>query len=105
MELRGFLDSSVGKESAYNAEYESWPGKDCWRWDRINTLGFLDFPCGSAGNKSTCSSGYPGLTLGLGRPQGDGKGYPLQYSDLENSMESIIYMRLEQKPNEPKCEC
>ena len=28
---------------------------------------------------------------GLGRSPGEGKGYPLQYSGLENSMESIVY--------------
>ena len=32
-----------------------------------------------------------GSIPGLGRSPGDGKGYPLQYSDLENSMEWIVY--------------
>ena len=31
-----------------------------------------------------------GSILGLGRSPGDGKGYPLQYSDLENSMDCIV---------------
>ena len=48
---------------------------------------FLDFPCGSAGKESACSEGDPGLIPGLGRSPGEGKGYPLQYSDLENSMD------------------
>ena len=38
--------------------------------------------------KSTCSVGDLGLTPGLGRAPGEGKGYPLQYSGLENSMNS-----------------
>ena len=45
------------------------------------------FPGGSDGNKSACSAGDPGLTLGLGRYPGEGNGYPLQYSCLDNSMD------------------
>ena len=52
---------------------------------------FLDFPCGSAGKESTCSAGDQGPIPGLGRPPGEGKGYPLQYSGLENSMNSIVH--------------
>ena len=32
-----------------------------------------------------------GSIPGLGRPPGEGKGYPLQYSGLENSMNSIVH--------------
>ena len=32
-----------------------------------------------------------GLTSGLGRSSGDGKGYPLQYSGLEKSMDCIVH--------------
>ena len=46
------------------------------------------FPCGSAGKESTCNGGDLGLIPGLGRSPGEGKGYPLQYSGPENSMES-----------------
>ena len=35
--------------------------------------------------------GELGLTPGLGRSPGEGKGYPLQYSGLENSMDSIVH--------------
>ena len=42
------------------------------------------FPCGSAGKESACSEGDLGLIPGLGRSPGEGKGYPLQYSGLEN---------------------
>ena len=34
-----------------------------------------------------CSVGDLGLIPGLGRSSGEGKGYPLQYSSLENSMD------------------
>ena len=46
---------------------------------------FSGFPGGSAGKESICSAGNLGLTPGLGRSPGEGKGYSLQYSGLENS--------------------
>ena len=49
------------------------------------------FPCGSAGKESTCNAGYLGSVPGLGRSPGEGKGYPLQYSGLENSMDYIVH--------------
>ena len=51
----------------------------------------MDFPCGSAGKESACNAGDLGLIPGLGRSTGEGKGYPLQYSGLENSMECIVH--------------
>ena len=45
------------------------------------------FPGGSAGKESACSVGDPGSIPGLWRSPGEGKGYPLQYSGLENSMD------------------
>ena len=33
-------------------------------------------------------------SLGLGRSRGEGKGYPLQYSGLENSMDSVGLQRV-----------
>ena len=47
----------------------------------------VDSPCGSAGQESACNAGDLGSIPGLGRFPGEGKGYPLQYSDLENSMD------------------
>ena len=49
------------------------------------------FPCGSAGKESACNAGNLGLIPGLGRSPGEGKGYPLQYSGLENSMDWIVH--------------
>ena len=45
-----------------------------------------------AGKESACNVGDLGLIPGLGRFPGKGKGYPLQYSGLENSMDFIIHM-------------
>ena len=47
----------------------------------------LGFPCGSAGKESTYNVGDLGSIPGLGRSPGEGKGYPLQYSGLENSLD------------------
>ena len=52
---------------------------------------FMGFPCGSAGKESICNAGDLGSIPGLGRSPGEGKGYPLQYSGLENSMDWIVY--------------
>ena len=49
----------------------------------------LGFPCGSAGKESARNVGDVGSILGLGRSSGKGKGYPFQYSSLENSMDCI----------------
>ena len=48
------------------------------------------FPGGSTGKEFTCNVGDLGLIPGFGRSPGEEKGYPLQYSDLENSMDSIV---------------
>ena len=45
-----------------------------------------NFPGGSDGKESACILGYLGWVLGSGSP-GEGNGYPLQYSCLENSMD------------------
>ena len=54
----------------------------------VNVMPNMGFPCGSAGKESACSAGDLDLMPGLGRSPGKGKGYPLQYSGLENSMVS-----------------
>ena len=46
---------------------------------------FLGFPGDSTGKESACNVGDLGSIPGLGRSEG--KGYPLQYSHLENSMD------------------
>ena len=46
---------------------------------------------GLAHKKSACSVGDLGSIPGLGRSLGEENGYPLQYSDLENSMDCIVH--------------
>ena len=52
---------------------------------------FLGFPCGSAGKEFTCNAGDLGSIPGLGRSPGEGKGYPLQYSSLENYVDCVVH--------------
>ena len=57
--------------------FDSWVGKIRWRRDRLPTPVFLAADLGSI--------------PGLGRSPGEEKGYPLQYSGLENSMDYIVH--------------
>ena len=72
-------------------QFYSWVRKIHWTRDRLPAPVFLDFPGGSAGKESTCSVGDLGSITGLGRSPEKGKGYPLQYSGLENSRDFIVH--------------
>ena len=50
----------------------------------------VSFPGSSTGKESSCNVGDLGSIPGLGRSPGEGKGCPLQYSGLENSMDCIV---------------
>ena len=52
---------------------------------------FQGFPCDSAGKESACNAGGLGSIPGLGRSTGEGKGYPLHNSGLDNSMDFIAH--------------
>ena len=67
-------------------QFNSWIWKIPWRRDRLPTPVF-----GSAGKESACNAGDLGSIPWLGRSLGEGKGYPLQYSSLEKSMNSIVH--------------
>ena len=63
-----------------------------WGWGlvcaftfELSSLSDGAFPSGSAGKESPFNTGALSLIPGLGRSPGEGKGYPLQYSGLENS--------------------
>ena len=53
-------------------------------------LHFLSL-CRSDGKESVCNAGDLGSITGCGRSLGEGKGYPLQYSGLENSMDREVW--------------
>ena len=56
----------------------------------INEVG-KGFPDSSVEKESACNAGDLGSIPGLGRPPGERKGYPLQFSGLENSMDCILH--------------
>ena len=56
--------------------------------DGLRSLGF---PGGSDGQETACNTGDPGAISGSGRSTGEGNGYPLQYSCLENSMDRGVW--------------
>ena len=68
-----------------------------WRWGPyflflwIFLFISVGFPGSSAGKESACNAGDPGSIPWLGRSPGEGKGYLLQYSGLENSMDCIVH--------------
>ena len=65
-------------------QFNSWVRKIHWRKDRVTPV-FVGFPGASAGKESASNVGD---ITGLGRSPGEGKGYPLQYSGLENGLYS-----------------
>ena len=52
---------------------------------------YMGFPGGSDGKESAYNVEDLGSIPGLGRSPAEGKGYPLQYSGLENSMDCIVH--------------
>ena len=69
---------------------EGWPAKttQC-SWTKIFAA-YVGNTCGSADKESACNAGDLGSIPELERSPGEGKGYPLQYSSLENSMDCIV---------------
>ena len=57
----------------------------------METRVIVVFPCGSAGKESACSAGDLGSIPEKGRSLGEGNGYPLQYSGLENFTDCIVH--------------
>ena len=51
-------------------------------------MGFSD---SSVGKESACNVGDLGLIPGLVRSPEEGKGYPFQYSGLENPMDYVVH--------------
>ena len=94
-------DTMEVPKGRYRIQLQGRSGKVLWRRRAIVWLciqkafviilyWLLGFPCGSAGKESACNVGDLGSIPGLGRSPGKGKGYPLQYSGLENSMDWTV---------------
>ena len=76
----------INRKNWLKKQSQKWAHNYTYGKSRLPTPVFLDFPWSSAGKESTCNVGDLGLIPGLGRSPGEGKGYPLQYYGLENSM-------------------
>ena len=72
------------KKSTYIYQQES-----LYLWNPFSKMYLihLGFPGGSEGKESVCNAGDLGSISGSGRSPGEGNGYPLQYSCLENPMD------------------
>ena len=76
----------------------------CQRWgegrgldesgQKGQTSSYKGLPDSSVGKEAACNAGDPSLIPGLARSAGEGNGYPLQYSGLENPMDCIGSQRL-----------
>ena len=71
---------------AYKLNKQSNSSALTYSFPDLTNLSQLGFPCGSAGKEAACNAGHLGSIPGLGRSPGEGNGYPLQYSGLENAM-------------------
>ena len=71
-------------------QFRSLGGKIPWRRKWQPTPVFLGFPDSTAGKESTCNAGDPRSVPGLRRSPGEGNGYSLQYSGLQNSMDCTV---------------
>ena len=72
-------------------EFDPWVRNIPWRRDKLPKTVFLGFPGSSAGKESIYNVRDQGSIPGLGRSPGEGNGYPLLYSGLENSMVYIVH--------------
>ena len=90
---------SWGRQESETTERLNWTeqnwtkshGRIPWRRDRLPIPVFLGFPTNSVGKESACNAEDLDSIPGLGRCPGEGNGYPLQYSGLENSMDCIVH--------------
>ena len=88
--LLAFYIPRFNQQQIENIQGKKLPGSS-----KKQNLNFLfaraSLPGGTAGKESTCNVGDLGSIPGLGRSPGEGNGYPLQYSGLENSIDCIVH--------------
>ena len=92
-----FMDSPLSwanlKEGLVKPPLVYWVYKGCHSCLLLDILwpySSVGFPDDSDGRESTRNAGDPGSIPGSGRSPGEGNGYPLQYSGMENSMDYIV---------------
>ena len=60
-------------------------------WSNSHIHPYWGFPYSSVGKEFTCNAGDLGSIPRLGRSPGEGNGYSLQYSGLENSLDCVVH--------------
>ena len=78
----------------------------CSLWIGIYMRGRMGFPDGSDGKESACNVGASVSVPGSGRSPGEGNGYPLQNSCLENPMDRCACLAIvheEEQGSVPWC--
>ena len=88
------LEKGLATHSSILAWRIPWTGLQPTESQRVRhnwASNILGFPYGSAGKESACNAGDLDSIPGLGRSPGEEKGYPVQYSGLENSMDCIVH--------------
>ena len=76
---------------------KTYNSKSVQKQDKVGSISWTpaiflsSFPCDSVDKESACNAEDLGSIPGLGRSPGEGKGYPLQYSGLENSLDCIVH--------------
>ena len=81
-------ESDWGKNTFFRFFFSYW---DIFDIQHFVNLRYGIYWCDTFILQSACNAGDLGLIPGLGRSLGEGKGYPLQYSGLENSMDCIVH--------------
>ena len=89
-EGKGYGPQYSGLENSMDCIVAKSMGYGVWRRDRLPTPVFFGISDWSDGKESACNAGDPGSIPGLGRSPKEEKGYPLQHSGLENSMDCIV---------------
>ena len=88
----------MGKDVEMSEPHRGWErkmvqslGKAGWRFLKWLSIELASFPGGLAGKESACNAGDLSMILELGGSPGEGSGYPLQYSGLENPTDYTVH--------------
>ena len=79
---------------------KTYNSKSVQKQDKVGSISWTpaiflsSFPCDSVDKESACNAEDLGSIPGLGSSPGEGKGYPLQYSGLENSVDCVQWQRV-----------
>ena len=85
------LNKYLPKKLIHQQRLSTCAGAGDWKDVYSSSKPPVGFPDGSDSEESACNAEDLGSIPGLGRSPGEENGYPLQYSGLKNSMDSIVH--------------